>query len=137
MMHRRQADQAFDTMGLEAPLERKNRLAKLTADLKKEHAKLSVFLQQLTYSDAEIATIEDFCTKIRERLDTVTFEGKRRILEMPDVRGTLAIENEEKVVYVKCLLGQQLLSVARILPLSNIGATATMSCGYLPTVRSR
>ena len=35
---------------------------------------------------------------------------------MLDVRGTLAIENEEKVVYVKCHLGQQLVSVARILP---------------------
>jgi hypothetical protein len=35
---------------------------------------------------------------------------------MLDVRGTLAIENEEKVVYVKCHLGQQLVSVARTLP---------------------
>ena len=35
---------------------------------------------------------------------------------MLDVRGTLAIENEEKVIYVKCHLGQQLVSVARTLP---------------------
>jgi hypothetical protein len=38
------------------------------------------------------------------------------IIELLDVRGTLAIENEEKVIYVKCHLGQQLVSVARTLP---------------------
>jgi hypothetical protein len=53
----------------EVLLERKNRLDVLTADLKKEKAQLTTFLQQLTYSDADIATIEDFCTKIRDRLE--------------------------------------------------------------------
>jgi site-specific DNA recombinase len=121
----------------EVLLERKNRLAKLTADLKKEQAELSIFLQQLTYSDVEIATIEDFCTKIRERLDTVTFEGKRRILEMLDVRGTLAIENDEKVIYLSCLIAPQPVSLALILPLSNTGVTATTSSASPPTARSQ
>jgi hypothetical protein len=121
----------------EVLLERKNRLAKLTADLKKEQAELSVFLQQLTYSDVEIATIEDFCTKIRERLDTVTFEGKRRILEMLDVRGTLAIENDEKVIYLSCLIAPQPVSLALILPLLNTGVTATTNCASHPMGRSQ
>jgi len=38
---------------------------------------------------------------------------KRQIMDILDVRGKLAIENDEKVVYVKCHLGQQLLSVAQ------------------------
>ena len=39
-----------------------------------------------------------------------------KLSDLLDVRGTLAIANEEKVVNVKCLLGQQLLSVARTSP---------------------
>jgi hypothetical protein len=41
------------------------------------------------------------------------------MIDMLDVRGILAIENDVRVVYVKCILEQQLLSVARTSPLSN------------------
>jgi len=53
----------------------------------------------------------DFCNKIHDNLDSATFEGKRRIPELLDVQGTLAIENDEKVIYVSCHpLGHGLLT---------------------------
>jgi len=57
----------------------------------------------------------------REGLEVATFEQKRQLIDLLDVRGKLAIENDEKVVYIKCILGQQLLSVARTSPLSSTG----------------
>ena len=56
---------------------------------------------------------------MRRGLENANFEQKRQLIEMLDVRGKLSIENQEKVVYVKCILGQQLLSVARTSPSSN------------------
>ena len=102
-------------------LERKQRLETTIANLRKEHEQLTAHLGTISYSDQDIIIIEEFCAHIQENLDYASFEGKRRILEILDVHGTLAIENEEKVVYVKCHLGQQLVSVARILPLSSTG----------------
>ena len=46
--------------------------------------------------------------------------------EMLDVRGTLAIEDNERVIYVKCLVTpQQRLSLLPTSPSSNIGASLT------------
>ena len=66
-----------------------------------------------------VVTIEEFSAKINHNLDTATFEGKRRILDMLDVRGTLAIENDERVLYVSCLLAPQQVSLALISSSSN------------------
>jgi site-specific DNA recombinase len=100
----------------EVLLERKSRLQALVIDLRKEQTQLATFLQKITYSDADIVTIEDFCNKLRNKLDTATFEGKRRILDMLDVRGKLAIENDEKVIYVSCLISPQPVSLALTSP---------------------
>jgi hypothetical protein len=79
-----------------------------------------------------IANIEAFCDSIRDNIDLFAFEGMRRILDLLDVRGKLAIENEEKVIYVKCIIGQQLLSVAQTSHSSSTGVTATPPCVSLP-----
>lgn len=117
--------------------ERKERLEQISANLLEEKSDLMEHISQATKTDDQMTYIEDFCTKIRERLDTITFEGKRRILEMLDVRGTLAIENDEKVIYLSCLIAPQPVSLALILPLLNTGAIATMSCASHPTARSQ
>jgi len=41
----------------------------------------------------------------------ITFDDKRQILDLLDVRGKLAVENGGKVVYVKCLIARQQLLV--------------------------
>ena len=96
--------------------EKKSRLEETLVNLRKEQADISSHLQTTVLSDEQIEDIKAFCDAIRDRLENATFEQKRQLIEMLDVRGTLAIENEEKVIYVKCHLGQQLVSVARTLP---------------------
>ena len=117
--------------------ERKSRLEEVLINLQREHADISSHLQTIVLSDEQIEDIEAFCSQLREGLDNANFEQKRQIIEMLDVRGKLSIENEEKVVYVKCILGQQLLSVVRTSHSSNTGAIANPRLVFQPMVRSR
>ncbi|MFN8485284.1 MAG: hypothetical protein U0768_19780 [Anaerolineae bacterium] len=64
-----------------------------------------------------MAEIEAFCAEVREGLDEATFEDKRRYFELLDLHAKLAVEDGEKVVYVKCLIGSQRLSDLRTLRL--------------------
>ena len=64
-----------------------------------------------------MAEIEAFCAEVREGLDEATFEDKRRYFDLLNLHGTLATENGEKVVYLKCLIGSQRLSDLRTLRL--------------------
>jgi len=117
--------------------EKKIRLEQNISDLHSEQADISSNLQTVILSDEQMEHIEVFCTQIQRKLESATFEQMCQLIDMLDVHGTLAIENEEKVVYVKCHLGLQLLSVARTSHLSSIGVIATQMLEYLPTVRSR
>ncbi len=117
--------------------EKKSRLEETLANLRKEQADISSHLKTTVLSDEQIEDIKAFCDEIRDRLENATFEQKRQLIEMLDVRGTLAIENEEKVIYEKCHLGQQLVSVARTLPSLNTGAIAITACASLRTARYR
>lgn len=78
-----------------------------------------MYLQVIVLIEEQRKDIQDFCPNIRDRVDCATFEQKREVINVLDVRGTLANENDEKVVNVKCLIGQPQVSVVRTLPLSN------------------
>ena len=117
--------------------EKKTRLEQNISDLHSEQADISSHLQTVILSDEQMEHIEVFCTQIQRKLESATFEQMCQLIDMLDVHGTLAIKNEGKVVYVKCHLGQQLLSVARTSHSSSIGVIATQMLEYLPTVRSR
>jgi len=117
-------------------LERKHRLETTITSLRKEHEQLSAHLGTVNYTDQDIAIIEEFCTKIRTNLDHITCDGKRRILDMLDVHGTLAIENEERVIYITCAINPQPVSLVLTSPLSSTGATGMPLCGSQPTGRS-
>jgi site-specific DNA recombinase len=82
-------------------VERKTRLEETVANLRKEHADLSSHINTVMITDEQLAEIEGFCTGVRDGLDNAAFEDKRRLFDLLDVRGTLAVENGEKVVYVK------------------------------------
>jgi site-specific DNA recombinase len=116
--------------------ERKGRLDETLANLLREQIDISAHLQTKVLSDEQIADIEAFCEQIRHGLEIATFEQKRQVIDLLDVRGTLAIENDERVIYVSCLIAPQPVSLALILPLSSIGVTATTSCVSHPTARS-
>ena len=57
--------------------------------------------------DDQLSFIEAFCAKIREGLDLANFITKRQIIELLDIRGKIAFENGEKVIYLKCLINPQ------------------------------
>jgi len=113
--------------------ERKNRLNESILKLRGERVIIQSHLASITITDEQLEEIEAFCAQIRTGLDMVTPEVKQQIIELLDVRGKMALENNEKVVYVKCLLGQQRLSVVATSPLSSIGATATPLFIFPPT----
>lgn len=97
--------------------ERKCRLEDLLESLKNEHMSVSAHIQKAVYSKEQITEMEHFCAAIRDGLDSASFKDKLRIFDLLNVRGKLAVENEEKVVYIKCQVAQQQLSVVAILRL--------------------
>ncbi len=57
-----------------------------------------------------------YCEEISVGLDNATFEDKRKYFDWLQVRGKLAVENNEKVIYAKCRIGEQRLSVVATSP---------------------
>jgi hypothetical protein len=92
--------------------ERKTRLEENLASLRKEHQELQDMIENVTLSESQMEEIQKFCDGIRDRVDTASFEEKRQLLELLDVRGKLAVENDEKVVHVTCLIKLQPVSLA-------------------------
>jgi hypothetical protein len=55
----------------------------------------------------QILELEEFAQRVREGIHEADFNTKRHIFDLLDVRGTLAIENEERILYITCKLGEQ------------------------------
>ena len=69
-------------------------------------------MEDSVISDEQIVNIETIAQEIRDKLNGKRdFASKRKIIEMMNVSGTLAVENGEKVIYVQCILGEDRLSV--------------------------
>ena len=117
--------------------ERKLRLETNIVNLRKEHLEISSAIEKLTLTDDQISEIQEFCDGIRDRVETANFEEKRQLLELFDVRGKLAIENNEKVIHATCLLKPQPVSLALTSHSSNTGGIGITPCGSLSTVLSR
>jgi hypothetical protein len=95
-----------------------------------------IIIETDSFSDGQIRKVESFVRAVADGIKDVNFETKRRIIDLLDVRGKLAIENEKKVVYVSCKLGEQQRSLVQTSPLSNTGGTKTIRCASRRTVRS-
>jgi hypothetical protein len=117
--------------------EHKSQLEKVQRDLAREREDLAVHVKNVILSDDDITYLEQFCNAIREGLDAATLDDKRRYFDLLDVQGKVALENDEKVIYVKCKLGEQRLVRAATSHLSSTGETSTIRCACLPAVRSR
>jgi site-specific DNA recombinase len=119
--------------------ERKVRLEDLLFSLGKEHNDLIAHIKRVTITDDQLGYIEAFCAKIRTGLENADFNAKRQIIELLNIRGKIAFENGQKVIYLRCLLDtqeQQRRLPMLISPSSNTGATASTSCGCPPTAPS-
>ncbi|MCB0172827.1 MAG: recombinase family protein [Anaerolineae bacterium] len=95
--------------------DRKSRLEKTVSSLETERSSLVDHLQAIL-TDEDIDTITEFAHAIRNDFrefdESDDFEGKRRLLELLDVKVTFTIEDNQKIVYVQCVLDSKRLSVA-------------------------
>jgi site-specific DNA recombinase len=140
--YQKQLDKLLDLyLGGEFPkeilTERKSRLEQMIAGLTKEQNDLAGHIRKVAITDDQLSYIQSFCAKIRKGLDQADFNTKRQIIELLDIRGKVAFENNEKVIYLKCLISQQQVSRVLISPLSNTGATAITPYASPSTDRSR
>lgn len=88
--------------------ERKARIQQTLSSLKQEKEKFVRQLQAGQLTAEEIQTTKHFAKIIREEVETIQeddFNIKRRIIELLDVRVTVKIEDDQKVVYVQSNLG--------------------------------
>jgi hypothetical protein len=88
-------------------IDHKNRLETTIKNLEIEKTSLVTHLEAKMLSEDQIRDIKEFAKKIKEGLEAAdeSFSSRRRIIEMLDVRATLTIEGEEKIIYAQCRLG--------------------------------
>ena len=94
-------------------VEHKAMLEAVREALQAERDNLMARLEAQTITGKQAVTIKEFAQKIASGLDEAdkSFEARRQIIELLDARGTLALENEEKVIYVQCAIGEKALSI--------------------------
>jgi len=116
--NRRQLERALDLylsgdFDKEMLTERRGRLEKVIEALESERAGLAAQLETRTFTDEQVQTITEFAEGVARGLEAADqdFEARRRVVEMLDVRATLAVEDGEKVAYAQCMLGDEVLSV--------------------------
>jgi hypothetical protein len=68
--------------------------------------------QQDIYKPEHIADIEAFCTELRKRMQDATPEQQRATLETLQFKARIVVEDNEKVAYAECTLGEERLQVA-------------------------
>ncbi len=110
--HQKQLDRLLDlylagNFPKDALNDRKYRLEQMLTDLQKEKNELLGHIRKVSITDDQLAYIESFCDKIRKGLDQADFKTRRKILELLDIRGKIAVENDERVIYLKCLIGPE------------------------------
>ncbi|MFC2046567.1 recombinase family protein [Chloroflexota bacterium] len=94
--------------------ERKNLLETTVAALNQERTSLTNHLEAQILTDDEMQSLQAFAAQVANGMDAAEqdFETRREIIELLNVEGTLAVEDEQKVIYVRCMLGDEELSIA-------------------------
>jgi hypothetical protein len=73
---------------------------RLFNELSDERERLSGELNGELISDDLISDLTEFATTIKDDIDTVPFQGRRDLIEQLGVRGELAFEEGERIVYI-------------------------------------
>jgi len=110
--HQSQLDRLLDlyldgNFPKEVLTERKARLEELLFNLGKEQQELMVHVRQVTMTDDQLAYIEAFCAKIKTWLENADLKTRRQIIDLLDIRDKVAFENNEKIIYLRCLINIQ------------------------------
>jgi site-specific DNA recombinase len=94
-------------------IDKKQQLESTLAALEKERDDLNLNLESESLSDSEIRQIVEFAAQIAEGLEpgNESFEDRRRIIELLDVRASFTVEDDQKYVDVWCFLGRKKLSI--------------------------
>ena len=107
--HRRQLDRLLDLYLVgdfpkEALTERKGRLTGTITALEREREGLAAQLTESTLTEGEVQALFDFAAEVGQGLKEAdeSFETRRRLIELLDVRATLSVEGGEQVVYPRC-----------------------------------
>ena len=89
-------------------VDRKNHLEEMIDALEREWASLNAQLEMESLSEDEIQSLRDFAAEVAEGLQCAEedFETRRRIIEELDVQVTLSVEDGQKVLYARCMLGE-------------------------------
>lgn len=93
--------------------ERKQRLAETIQALDRERTGLVTYLDAHTLTEHQILTVQEAAARITSALGQIDHDRdeQRRLIELLDVRVTLNKEENERVAYVQCMLGEEPLSV--------------------------
>ena len=94
--------------------ERRTRLEKTITALERERDGLADQIEAQMLTNEQILSVQDFAAQVAEGMEIADadFETRRRVIEMLDVQVTLAVEDGEKIVYARCMLGKDVLPVA-------------------------
>jgi site-specific DNA recombinase len=116
--NRRKVEKLLDVylssdLSKETFVSRKTQLETTITALEKKQAGLLMTLETQTLTDDQITTIEDFAREVAGGLAEAEtdFDARRRIIDLLDVRVTLAIEEGQRVAYVRCLVDDMVLSI--------------------------
>ncbi len=111
-------------------LEKKQRLDSTLSALEKEREELSVNMEGQALSEHDIQQIWDFAAQVAEGLypGNESFEDRRQVIELLDVRANLTEEDGQKYVDVWCFLGRRKLSLVEPTSQSGVRAKSYRCC---------
>jgi hypothetical protein len=96
--------------------ERKSRLEGTISSLEKEQAGLAAYLETCVLSVEQIQTIQEFAAKVGSNLAAMDddFDAKRGLIEKLDVQVTLVVEDDDKIVRGRCIVGEDSWELSNI-----------------------
>ena len=92
--------------------ERRSRLSQTISALESEAAALALKLRSQTFTDSQIASLQSFAAQIAAGMDVadIDFDTRLHVINELDVEATLTIEEGEKVMHLRCMLKEEVLS---------------------------
>lgn len=98
--------------------DRKSHLEGVVQALEEERRGLTSYLEAQTLTMEQIRGLRDLAAEVSQGLRAADedFQVRLKIIEMLDVRASVVVESGEKVVYVRCIIGEEGLQVASTIP---------------------
>jgi hypothetical protein len=110
-------------------IDRKVRLEETIFALERERSGLAAHLQAQLLTTEQIQTIQSFAAKVGENLEAMDGDlaAMRALIAALDVQVTLVVENGQKFVYTRCIVGESSCSVSQTIDEGNCQLAARRS----------